>query len=266
MAEERRLETTEIREAVDRDSRAEALLVEGLDRYFAGRYDDAIHIWTRVLFLDRSHARARAYIDRARTAVAEGQRRAEEMLQTTGDLIAAGDTHRARVLLSKVVGTMADDERAAALRVLLERVERAGVGGAAGRQAIVDAVRVRPHAASTGRSVAWYAAGGGVIALALFAMAMTGWSGWTNAPAPLPSVRTFVELPALSTSEAAIVRARTLYARGRLAEALRALDRVDPDSANRTLADGLRVEIQQVLLAAARENRRTGSLRTAGVR
>jgi putative ubiquitin-RnfH superfamily antitoxin RatB of RatAB toxin-antitoxin module len=51
-----------------------------------------------------------------------------------------------------------------------------------------------------------------------------------------------------------------------LAEALRALDRVDPDSANRTLADGLRVEIQQVLLAAARENRRTGSLRTAGVR
>ena len=266
MAEERRLETTEIREAVDRDSRAEALLVEGLDRYFAGRYDDAIHIWTRVLFLDRSHARARAYIDRARTALAEVQRRADEMLQTAGDLIAAGDTHRARVLLSQVVGTTGDDERAAALRVWLERAERAEVGTPPGRQAIVDAVRVRSRAASAGRSVAWYAAGGLVLVLALFAMAMTGWSGWASAPASLPSVRTPVDLPALTTSEAAIVRARTLYARGRLAEALRALDRVDPDSANRTLAEGLRVEIQQVLLAAARENRRTGSLRTAGVR
>ena len=40
----------------------ESLLVAGLDRYFAGDYDGAIHAWTRVLFLDRRHARARAYI------------------------------------------------------------------------------------------------------------------------------------------------------------------------------------------------------------
>ena len=44
----------------DRLGQAEALLVDGLDCYFAARYEDAIHIWTRVLFLDRSHARARA--------------------------------------------------------------------------------------------------------------------------------------------------------------------------------------------------------------
>ena len=68
-------------EAWERAGQADALLVEGLDRYFAGRYEDAIHIWTRVLFLDRSHARARAYIDRARSALSERQRRSDEMLQ-----------------------------------------------------------------------------------------------------------------------------------------------------------------------------------------
>ena len=37
-------------------------------------YEQAIHVWTRVLFLDRGHARARAYIERARSALAERQR------------------------------------------------------------------------------------------------------------------------------------------------------------------------------------------------
>jgi hypothetical protein len=46
----------------DRDARVEELLLGGLDHYFAGHYDLAINVWTRVLFLDRGHARARAYI------------------------------------------------------------------------------------------------------------------------------------------------------------------------------------------------------------
>ena len=50
----------------ERDARVEQLLLSGLDHYFAGAYEQAIHVWTRVLFLDRGHARARAYIDRAR--------------------------------------------------------------------------------------------------------------------------------------------------------------------------------------------------------
>ena len=49
----------------DRDARIEELLLAGLDHYFAGRHDLAINIWTRVLFLDRSHGKARAYIERA---------------------------------------------------------------------------------------------------------------------------------------------------------------------------------------------------------
>src|ERR671935_105108 len=66
----------------DRDAKIEQLLLIGLDHYFAAQYQQAINVWTRALFLDRSHARARAYIERARTALAEAQRESEELLQT----------------------------------------------------------------------------------------------------------------------------------------------------------------------------------------
>ena len=51
------------------EGRIEQLLVTGLDHYFAGEFEAAINLWTRVLFLDRNHDRARAYIDRARSEI-----------------------------------------------------------------------------------------------------------------------------------------------------------------------------------------------------
>ena len=60
----------------ERDARVEELLLAGLDHYFAGQHELAISVWTRVLFLDRGHARAKAYIDRARSAIAERSARA----------------------------------------------------------------------------------------------------------------------------------------------------------------------------------------------
>src|SRR4029434_2669064 len=124
MVEPKRLESVPAADAVDRDSQAEALLLDGLDRYFSGRYEDAIHVWTRVLFLDRSHARARAYIDRARSALAERQRQAEELLQASRDLLDQGQTVAARPYLREAVAAHGEDEHASALRVRLERLER----------------------------------------------------------------------------------------------------------------------------------------------
>ena len=66
----------------ERDARVEELLLAGLDHYFGGQHELAISVWTRVLFLDRGHARAKAYIDRARSAIAEQQREGDELLQT----------------------------------------------------------------------------------------------------------------------------------------------------------------------------------------
>jgi hypothetical protein len=78
----------------DQAARIDQLLTAGLDEYFAGRYDGAVQVWSRVFFLDRTNARARAYIERARSAVAERQRVAEATAAAAVDLHRgwAGDT------------------------------------------------------------------------------------------------------------------------------------------------------------------------------
>src|ERR1700730_13294715 len=87
----------------DRDATIEHLLLVGLDHYFAGQYDHAISVWTRVLFLDRSHARARAYIERARSALAERQRESEELLQNGVAAFKRGENDEARRLLQSAI-------------------------------------------------------------------------------------------------------------------------------------------------------------------
>lgn len=253
MPEPKRLESVAASDVADRDNRVEALLVEGLDRYFAGQYEEAVHVWTRVLFLDRSHARARAYIDRARTALAERQRRAEEMLAVTSELLAQGQTERARALLSQAEATSGDDQHTAALRAKLDRVERARAH--AGRRSNplsgADVLPVRRHRWSIARAaitVLGLAATGAVAAAGT--LVLQTWL--TRSTPPLPTLARMSPLPVLSSTDVALVRARTLYARGRLAEALLALDHVEMQDVRRAEADKLRVEIQQILLATRR--------------
>jgi hypothetical protein len=254
MLEPKRLESMPAAENTDRDSRAEALLVEGLDRYFAGQYEDAIHVWTRVLFLDRAHARARAYIDRARTALAERQRRAEEMLAVTGDLLAQGQTDRARALLSQAEAVSGDDQHTAALRARLERMERARAHAGRRTPAVADAVPVRARARARW---SWRRAAAGTLGLAALGAAVAAGTlvlqtWFARSARPLPTLARMAPLPVLSSTDVALVRARTLYARGRLADALVALDQVQSQDARRAEADTLRVEIQQLLLATRR--------------
>src|SRR6267143_4896977 len=83
----------------DRDAKIEQLLLVGLDHYFAARYELAINVWTRVLFIDRSHPRARAYIDRARSALAERQRESEELLHAGVAAFDRGESGEAKRLL-----------------------------------------------------------------------------------------------------------------------------------------------------------------------
>src|SRR5215510_13982221 len=87
----------------DRAARIEQLLLSGLDHYFGGQYEQAINIWTRVAFLERGHGRARAYIERARSALAERQRESEELTHTGIAAYEAGDLQAARDLLTRAV-------------------------------------------------------------------------------------------------------------------------------------------------------------------
>src|SRR6476659_8553556 len=87
----------------DRDAKIEQLLLAGLDHYFAAHYELAINVWTRALFFDRSHARARAYIDRARSALAERQRESEELLQNGVAAFTRGEGDEARRLMQAAI-------------------------------------------------------------------------------------------------------------------------------------------------------------------
>src|SRR5436190_11116257 len=109
----------------DRDAKIEQLLLIGLDHYFAGRYELAINVWTRALFLDRSHARARAYIDRARSALAERQRESEELLQNGVAAFQRGEGDEARRLLQAAIDGGAPSEEALAVLERLNRLETA---------------------------------------------------------------------------------------------------------------------------------------------
>src|SRR5262252_5841205 len=84
---------------VEREAKIEQLLLAGLDHYFASQYEQAINIWTRALFFDRNHPRARAYIERARRAQAERQRESEELLHNGAVAYRRGDGREARRLL-----------------------------------------------------------------------------------------------------------------------------------------------------------------------
>ena len=243
---------------VDRASQADALLVQGLHLYFDGHFEDAIHIWTRVLFLDRSHARARAYIDRARSAVAERQRRSEEMLQASQQLLESGETAAARHLLTEAVASNGDDERAAAVRVRLERVERAHASTGAPRLSISAAPAVVPAWTWPARSLSKrLLMGVGIAAcvllVALAALRLSDWLEFRAERNDLAAPPAQAGLQVLSSSDVALIRARTLFGRGRLAQALQALDRVDDRGAQRQEADQLRVEIQRLLLASGQE-------------
>jgi hypothetical protein len=107
---------------VERDARVERLLLQGLDAYFAGDYETAVHVWTRVLFLDRGHARARAYIERARSAQAERQRESEELLQRGVDAFDRGDKGDARELLNAAVSQGASPDVALSYLGRLDRL------------------------------------------------------------------------------------------------------------------------------------------------
>lgn len=267
MAEPHRLESPASSDASGRDSRVETLLLDGLDRYFAGRYEDAIHLWTRVLFLDRTHSRARAYIDRARTAIAERERHDEELLEAGYELLGQGRTRAARYLLDEVVAGSGEDERASALRLRLDRLERLerlaraeAARVSAPQTEPVAPVRRRPFRF---RTVAAQVALAGIafVVVALAAGRLSGWvglGGRTDPPLATAPARPWA---VLSTSEVALVRARNAFSRGRLADALQTLERVSVDSPVRADADALRIQIQKAVSARVPGRPRTEALR-----
>ena len=248
-----------LRDHESTQSRIEELLLAGLDHYFSGQHELAISVWTRVLFLDRSHARARAYIERARGAIAERQREGEELLQTGTAAFQRGDAEGARRLLTSAVERGAQPDEALAMLDRLQRLEPArrldaGETARAARYVVSQTPaggdQRRGIRAATLLLVLAIGLATGVLVMIAWSSGVFPWSPWpasTNAAVPAET-----PLPVPSASEVSYARARAWSGNGRLRDALSALDAIRPGDPLRPQADELRAQIQQQLLAAAR--------------
>jgi hypothetical protein len=216
--------------------RVDQLLTAGLDDYFAGRYERAVQVWSRVFFLDRSNARARAYIERARGAIAERQRLAE----ATG----AVDVDPR--------GPWADDTRPADATAAGEHGGVLVVNGALAARLAPPAAAPVPAAVPAGSAASrrarvahalLVAAAGVLLFVAGYTVAardrLADWmSGVSSGRAPLPAEG---RAAAVALDEAR----RALEAR-RYDDARRALVRIPPDDPLRADADRLAAELQRV--------------------
>ena len=213
-----------------------------------------------MLFLDRSHARARAYIERARSALAERQRESEELLQNGVAAFERGDGGEARRLVQAAIEGGAPTDEALAV---LDRLDRLNLTGR--RTAVAVQSCANRGDARRGR-----VARGLVGAVHRAACSFSRWplrarirrlsggrstgarcSAWQTPAGPRRG-STIAREPGLALprrGELALTRARALVATGHLRDALTALDLVRPTDPQKAEADRLRGEIQLQLIA-----------------
>jgi len=240
----------------DREAKIEQLLLSGLDHYFTGHYDQAINVWTRALFLDRNHARARAYIERARSALAERQRESEELLHNGVAAFDRGESSEARRLLEAAISQGAPPDEALTILDRLNRLDQTARQAQA--EASIKAARTVPppevRVATSWGSWATLV----VLVLVIVAAAAFGagafrsdWRMLLEPPAPTinPVVRASNDDALIPRrGETALARARVLATNGRLRDALAALDLVRPTDPQKPDADRLRADIQRQLI------------------
>jgi hypothetical protein len=236
----------------DRAARIEQLLLSGLDHYFGGQYEQAINIWTRVAFLERGHGRARAYIERARGALAERQRESEELLHNGIAAYEAGDLQTARELLTRAVEHGGANDTAL---LFLQRLNRLDVASGPARSPESSPSRTRaprrepPHAPRerTGWLVTIAACIVVVGAVVLAALAARSWLVELPVSAPVGEPVQAEALPMVRASDTRVSVARGL-ASTRPYDAIDLLRQIDIADPLRAEADRLTAEIQRGLL------------------
>lgn len=245
--------------ASESDAKIEQLLLVGLDHYFSAEYEQAINVWSRALFIDRSHARARAYIERARSALAERQRESEEMLQSGVAAFERGEASEARRLLQTAIGRGAPVDEALAVLDRLDRLEQGSTpqrhpSGARGERLQALPADKAGGAALAFRIITWVALVVLVAAAAGVAV-ISSHPDWRSllvletAPAPLPVAPARDSThPRPSRGEDLLQRAQALQASGHLREAMAALDQIRITDQQKPDADRMRGDIQKTLI------------------
>jgi hypothetical protein len=223
-----------------------------------------VHIWTRVLFLDRGHARARAYIERARSALSERQRESEELLYRGVHAFNRGDTEVARTLLTDAIDRGGPNEVALALLARLSRLSMTNASDVPTHEVLPIERRrevLVSHQKAPRRQISRLLVGAMLALVAVLIVTVIVGpdeiavrTGLTRALPEMPALAAPAPLDTLPVprgSEAMLERARVLAAAGHLDEALTALEGVRLGDPLRSEADRLRGEVQKRLLSLA---------------
>jgi tetratricopeptide (TPR) repeat protein len=108
----------------DASSKSSELFEQGEELFSRGLYHQAIHVWTRILFLDRGNAEARVRIDKAKEAVAERQRQIDAEVAEARLLFDFGDIENARERVRSVLAFDGRHSEASALAAAIEALDR----------------------------------------------------------------------------------------------------------------------------------------------
>lgn len=243
----------------ERDAKIEQLLLVGLDHYFASQHEQAINVWTRALFLDRSHPKARAYIERARSALAERQRQSEELLHSGVEALRRGEGGEARRLIQAAIDSGAPSDEAFAALDRLDRLEQPPAPPRRDRSPDETRRTATPRVAgATSRTALGLALSLALVLAIVVAGAYLGanWDRFAEGVAPgvdrVPAAAAPIArdpgLPLPRRGEMALVRARKLTSTGHLHDALSVLDAIRATDPQKAEADRLRSDIQHQLL------------------
>jgi len=102
------------------EAKTRQLLGRGEDLLRAGRYQQAVHVLTKILFLDRGNPDARKLIGRAKVAIAENHRQLDLIVMEAAGHLEQGKRQRAR---REVENVLAIDPRHTEARNLLETLD-----------------------------------------------------------------------------------------------------------------------------------------------
>lgn len=258
--------------------KTEELYLHGDELFGKGLFQRAVHVWTRILFMDRGNPKARKAIDRAKKALAERQRLLDAEVATAGRLFEEGDLEGAGSLIRAV---LAADPRHIEGHHVAERIaalDRRNVDGQPGgasceiesapvpsRRGLL--LRVSKKASARPET----AASSSPLKMAVFALTAVlvfaagalylhlNWDSFVSdgafANSTSPSGLSDPDAPSLpDPAELRYYNGARLFAKGRYREALLELSLVDRSSATAEEARGLILRIEERLLRGASED------------
>lgn len=252
----------------DPSEKIASLLAQGDELFDRSLYERAVHVWTRILFLERRNARALESIERAKRALAERHRIVEARLAEGKQRLDAGEALAARASVDAALALEPKNQDALQLAAKIEgslprEREAPDSPRAPHPKATRLGLRLRVPGGSLPRPVASVSAsrlkmagfvlgavlliGSGALFLHLNWESILSDGAFARAGQRSP-VEARVDVPVPDLSEIHYVNGARLFAKGRYREALVELGRVPRDSPLIEQARGLVLRIEERLL------------------